>query len=95
MNIEKSARYARDVTKKVKSNKLSIKTIKEAERLFEENPLDKSLRYHQIKCKKDKHRWSITIPNTQYRILVSDYGENKLFLNLLDHKEYDRINKKC
>lgn len=95
MIIEKSSGYARSVTKKVKAHKLSLETIEETEKLYKENPQNPSLRYHQIKCKKDKHRWSITIPNTQYRILVSDYGESVLFVNLLDHKEYDRVNKKC
>lgn len=95
MIIEKLPRYDRDVDKKVKLNKLTKDQIGEAEKLFEENPKNPSLRYHQIKCKKDKHRWSITIPNTQYRILVSDYGDKAYFLMLLDHKEYDRANKKC
>ena len=95
MIIEKLPRYNRDVKKLVKTHKLTLEAIEETEKLFLSNPKEPSLRYHAITCKKDKNRWSITISNTQYRILVTGLGEIVKFNTLLNHKSYDRINKDC
>jgi len=95
MKIEKLPRYNRDVKKILKAHKLSLKIIEDTENLFLENPQDPSLRYHKINCKKDKNRYSITIINTQYRILLTDLGEKITFNTLLNHNSYDRINKDC
>ena len=95
MTIEKLPRFLRDVKKLTKKHLLTSEQIEETEQLFIEDCELKSLRYHAITCKKDKNRWSITVPNTQYRILVSDLGDVVKFLTLLDHNAYDRINKNC
>ncbi|MBU1666936.1 hypothetical protein KKC13_00835 [bacterium] len=95
MTIEKLPRFLRDVKKITKKRLLTLEQIENTEKLFLENREDKSLRYHDIKCKKDKNRWSITVPNTAYRILVTDLGDVVKFLTLLDHDSYDRINKNC
>ena len=63
MIIEKLPRYIKDVSKIVKSNKLTLSKIEETEKLFMEDCFHKSLRYHQIKCKQDKYRYSITVLN--------------------------------
>ena len=44
---------------------------------------------------KDKNRYSITIINTQYRILATICDNKAVFLMLVNHKTYDRINKNC
>jgi len=95
MTIEKLPRFLRDVKKLTKKHLLTSEQIEETEQLFIADRELKSLRYHDIKCKKDKNRWSITVPNTQYRILVTDLGGVVKFLTLLDHSAYDRINKNC
>lgn len=95
MEIDRLSRYERDVKKMVKKRKLSQEEIDDTEKLFLEDKDIKALRYHSITCKKDKQRYSITIPNTQYRILFSQYDDVAIFRRLVDHKEYDRINKDC
>lgn len=95
MIINKSSKYTRDVQKLIKSNSLSLVKIEACEKLFEEDYKHISLRYHQIKCKKDKNRYSISIPNTQYRILATVIDNIAYFRTLLNHKSYDRINKNC
>ncbi|KIM10077.1 MAG: hypothetical protein KU38_08080 [Sulfurovum sp. FS08-3] len=95
MTIDKSSRYERDIKKLIKSHTLSREAIEATEQLFIKDPLSPSLRYHQIKCKKDKNRYSITVPNTQYRILITVIGSEAYFNTILNHKSYDRINKDC
>ena len=95
MKIDKSPRYIRTVKKILKSHTLSLAQIEECERLFENDYKHHSLRYHQIRCKKDKNRYSITLPNTQYRILLSSFGDRAILVALLNHKDYDMNNKDC
>jgi len=95
MIIDKSSKYLRDVQKLVKSNTLNLEKIETCEKLFVKDYQHTSLRYHQIKCKKDKNRYSISIPNTQYRILATIIDDIAYFRTLLNHKSYDRINKNC
>jgi hypothetical protein len=95
MTIEKLPRFLRDVKKITKKRLLTPEQIEETEKLFIEDRSSSSLRYHQITCKKDKNRWSITVPSTAYRILVTDLGDVVKFNTLLDHDAYDRINKNC
>jgi len=95
MIIEKLPRYERDIKKLMKSYKLTINEIEDAEKLFLENRHNPLLRYHKIISKKDKDRYSLSIPNKSYRILISDLGDIVKFNALLSHKEYDRINKNC
>ena len=95
MEIDKLSRYEHDVKKLIKKKKLSKEKIKNTEKLFLEDKNIKALRYHPITCKKDKQRHSITVPNAPYRILFSQYEEVAVFRRLVDHREYDRINKDC
>jgi len=48
-----------------------------------------------ITCKKDKNRYSITVPSTQYRILMTILDDVAYLVALLNHKEYDKNNKDC
>ena len=96
MKLHKTPKYERNVKKIISSHKLTKEEIEETEKLFEHRPQDTSLRYHKITCKKDKFRYSITVPNTQYRILLTVIDENRVYLvALLNHKDYDRHNKHC
>jgi hypothetical protein len=96
MKIEKQRLYERQKLKLSKNNSpLTLQQIDEAEQLFSEDQNNYKLRPHKITCKKDKKRKSITIPNTQYRILYSDYGDKAIFQQILSHEDYDRINKNC
>lgn len=95
MIIEKTPRYYRTVKKIVKTHKLTTEEIEETERLFGENHLNPVLHYKDITCKKDKNRWSIRVPNTQYRILMTVLGDMAYFVALLNHRDYDKNNKDC
>lgn len=81
--------------KLVNSNTLSIEKINETLDLFLEDPKNHKLRVHKIKCRIDKHRYSVTVLNTQYRILYSSYKEVNLLVYIASHDEYQRLNKNC
>lgn len=53
MTIEKLPRFLRDVKKLTKKRLLTLEQIEDTEKLFLENREDKSLRYHDIKCKSE------------------------------------------
>lgn len=95
MTLHKTPKYERSVKKIITSNKLTQELIGETEELFLKDPQTPSLRYHPIKCKKDKFRYSITVPNTQYRILLTVLESKAYLVALLNHKDYDRHNKHC
>lgn len=95
MTLYKTPKYLRSVAKIIDTHKLSEEKINETEALFQCNPKDKVLRYHKIICKKDKYRYSITVPHTQYRILLTVLDDKAYLVALLSHKDYDRHNKHC
>ena len=95
MTIEKTLRYQRSVKKILKSHKLTQMVIDDTEALFLVNHLDPILHYKSITCKKDKNRYSIRVPNTQYRVLMSVIDSIAYFQALLNHSDYDKNNKDC
>ncbi|SFV71671.1 hypothetical protein MNB_SV-13-946 [hydrothermal vent metagenome] len=95
MQIIKENSYTRDKSKLLQKNTLLKELIEETECIFIDNPQDKRVRLHKINCKKDKNRYSISIINTQYRILATICNETAVFIKLVNHKTYDRINKNC
>lgn len=95
MRIDKLSRYEQDVKKLIKKRKLTKEEIEDTENLFLKDKKSKSLRYHPISCKKDKQRYSISLSNSPYRILFSEYIDVSIFRRLVSHGEYDRINKDC
>ena len=95
MQLIKENSYTRDKTKIIAKNHLLKELIEETELIFLDNSSDKRIRLHRINCKKDKHRYSITIVNTQYRILATICGNIAVFSKLVNHNTYDRINKNC
>ncbi len=95
MKIVKTNLYEKQKSKLIQRGQLSKEIIEETERLFERDPADYKLRPHKIVCKKDKRRRSITVVNTQYRILYTDNGDTAIFQQILNHNRYDRINKDC
>ncbi len=48
-----------------------------------------------MNCKKDKDRYSIRIPNTQYRILMNCTIDVIYLVCVCSHDEYDRRNRGC
>ena len=95
MQVVKQRLYEKQKNKLVSRHILTRQQIDEAEELFKTDPLHHKLRPHNITCKKDKRRRSISIPNTAYRILYTDGGEKAIFQQILDHDDYNRINKDC
>ncbi|WP_041354071.1 hypothetical protein [Nitratiruptor sp. SB155-2] len=95
MKIIKTNLYEKQKEKLIKKGSLSKEIIDKTEAIFLENPNDYRLRPHKIICKKDKRRRSISVLNTQYRILYTDNGDAAIFQQILNHKRYDRINKDC
>jgi mRNA-degrading endonuclease YafQ of YafQ-DinJ toxin-antitoxin module len=90
-----STKFTRQVKKLHKKNILDEVLVKEAVELFMADPKDHRLRPHKIICKKDKHRFSLSIPNTPYRLLYTYKDNIVVFQYALNHSDYDRINKDC
>jgi len=95
MQIILSNVYLKDKNKLITKNHLLEGSINQTEELFKIEPTNPRLRLHKITCKKDKNRYSITIINTQYRILATICNDRAIFLMLVNHKTYDRVNKNC
>jgi hypothetical protein len=71
MEIIKTSQYLRTKKQLIKKHVLSKSEIENTLDLFEEDPSHPSLNYKKMTCKKDKERYSIRIPGTQYRILMN------------------------
>jgi len=96
MSLIKTPKYLRSVKKIISSHKLNKEIIDDTEILLLENRHDTSLHFKAITCKRDKNRYSIRVPNTAYRILITLLENDNLGLvALLNHKDYDRHNKDC
>jgi len=95
MRISYKDKYLKDKNKLISKNHLLEDKINQTEELFQKDITNPKLRVHKIICKKDKNRYSITIINTQYRILATICGDRAVFLMLVNHKIYDRVNKNC
>jgi hypothetical protein len=95
MQIIFSNIYQKDKNKLIAKNHLLEDKITQTEELVQKEITNPKLRLHKINCKKDKNRYSITIINTQYRILVTICDNIATFYRLLDHNKYDRYNKNC
>ena len=95
MKIIKTKLYERQKAKLTQKRHLPQSVIDETESIFQDDPTNHRLRPHKIICKKDKRRKSISVINTQYRILYTDNGDIAIFQQILNHKRYDRINKDC
>jgi len=79
MQISYKDKYIKDKIKLISKNHLLENRINQTEELFQ----------------KDKNRYSISVINTQYRILATICEDRAVFLMLVNHKVYDRINKNC
>ena len=95
MQISYKDKYIKDKIKLISKNHLLEDKIIQTEELFQKDSTNPKLRLHKIVCKKDKNRYSITIINTQYRILATICDNITTFYRLLDHNKYDRYNKNC
>ena len=95
MQISYKDKYIKDKIKLISKNHLLENRINQTEELFQKDIANPKLRLHKIICKKDKNRYSITVINTQYRILATICEDRAVFLMLVNHKVYDRINKNC
>ena len=96
MALIKTPKYLRSVKKIVSSHKLTQKIIDDTEMLLLENRYDISLHFKSITCKRDKNRYSVRVPNSAYRILITLLENDDMGLvTLLNHKDYDRHNKDC
>lgn len=84
MVIKRLSKYTRDVKKLTKAHKLTTEQIEATEQLFAQDPHHSSLRLHKIVCKKDKDRYSITVPSTQYRILITKLNDSTSLNTLVD-----------
>ena len=92
--VKYSTRYIKSKEKLIKNSSLSEDSIYEAIDIFLKDRSNKRVRFHKINCKRDKNRASISIPNTQYRILFSN-EDILIFWCICNHNIYDRMNKDC
>ena len=81
--------------KRFKHNKELLLKVEEAKELFLNDRKTVSLSFKKINCKKDKDRYSIRIPGTQYRILMTLFDDEAYFLCICNHDKYDFYNKNC
>ena len=95
MILVKTSQYFRTQKQLIKKHTLSKVEIENALDLFEKNPHHTSLHYKKMTCKKDKDRYSIRIPGTQYRILMNVFTDTVYLVCVCGHDEYDRRNKGC
>lgn len=95
MEIIKTSQYLRTKKQLIKKHTLSNAEIESALDLFEKDPHHTSLHYKKMTCKKDKDRYSIRIPSTQYRILMNISIDTAYLVCVCSHDEYDRRNKGC
>lgn len=95
MQIVETSQYLRTKKHLIKKHSLSIKDIESTLELFKDDHSNPSLHYKKMTCKKDKNRYSIRIPNTQYRILMNVFFDTIHLICVCDHDEYDRRNKGC
>lgn len=95
MQIEKSTQFLRTQKRLIKRHILNQEEIEQTLLLFQHHRSDPSLHYKKMSCKKDKNRYSIKIPNTQYRILMTVNETNVILACVCDHGEYDMRNRNC
>lgn len=95
MIIEKSKDYERTFKRMTKRHILDKATIESAIELFKIDKSNHILHFKPIRCKHDKNRHSIRIPNTAYRILMSIESNVAVLQCICDHDEYDMRNKRC
>lgn len=95
MTIVESKDYERTVKRITKRHILTKENIDKTIELFNIDSSNQTLQFKKIKCKHDKNRHSIRIPNTQYRILVSIDNTVVVLQCICDHDEYDMRNKRC
>ena len=95
MQIVETTQYNRTKKKILKRFILKDEEIETTLNLFQINPLEPSLHYKKMTCKKDKNRYSIRILNTQYRILMTVEADSAILACICDHDDYDMRNKGC
>ncbi len=95
MLVDKTKPYLSSKRKLVKNNSELKEQIDLVEELLELNHLDTSLDFKKIVCKKDKSRKSVKIPNTQYRILLSQEDDIFMLICVCSHDRYQIRNKNC
>jgi len=94
MRIDKAASYERDCKKS--SNKIDQQDIQEVEQELLNYPnIKAAYRFKPIRCKKEKTAHSIRIGNSGWRILLSVYADVIYLRRIVDHDEYDRLNRDC
>ena len=95
MTIEYSKDYLRTLKRITKKRTISSTLIDEALNIYLLDREDPRLQFKSITCKRDKYRYSIRIPTTQYRILMSVIEDVTILVCICDHDDYDRRNKGC
>lgn len=91
----RTPKFERDCKRFTSKRILTQAQIDETIDVYLADSTDHRIRLHNITCKHDKNRKSITIIGTQYRILLTIENDSPLFVRLVDHDEYDRLNKDC
>jgi len=95
MEIIKTTQFLRTQKHLIKKRALSKTHIDDALSLFKTHPRHTSLQYKKMACKKEKERYSIRIPGTQYRILMNVTSSAVYLVCVCNHDEYDRRNHDC
>jgi len=96
LTLLKQKTYSKKLKVLIDKGLFSREEYDETINLYKKDPNDHKLRPHPIACKKGKSITSITIPNTQFRILITKNNCESKY-NILSwigkHREYDIIIK--
>ena len=95
MNIIETSQYLRTKKHLIKKHILSKSEIEGCLKLWATDMYHASLHYKKMTCRKDKERYAIRIPGTQYRILMNVDLDTAYLVCVCSHDEYDRRNKNC
>lgn len=96
LTVKATSNFFKMRDKLIDAGVFSIDQYMKARDLFKQDPKNSKLRPHKISCKENQTLISLTIPNTQLRIMVTMKECSPtmaIFSWIGKHREYERIIK--
>lgn len=96
MQIKAIPLFFKKRNKLIEKELLTLEEYEDTRDIFKANPKDKRLRPHKIKCKENQTIISLTVENSQIRILVNMKNCDEsiaVFSWIGKHREYEKIIK--
>ena len=95
MELITTKAFERTYKKLIKKGSISKDDFTKTKNQFEKDHNSPTLHFKKIICKNDKHRHSIRVLNTSYRIIITVQTNIAYMICVCDHDDYDRRNKNC